>query len=130
MISRAGIVAVTRRVGTAAVLLGAVLTVLIGGFFVYGASKVLDEEPVWAPILGAAGIFAAATGAVCAVLAARDLWRGSLTRRGEFWAWTATLALSLQWLSSVWFFWVAFVCPFITLAAVRMARGPLQSKSR
>jgi hypothetical protein len=40
-------------------------------------------------------------------------------------AWTATLALSLAFFASVWFFYAGVVGPFLTLFAVRLARGPL-----
>ena len=128
MIDRARLVAVSRRVGTAAVLLGALGTVIMGGGFVYGVPNILDEEPVWAPILGVAGILAVLTGAVCAVLVARDLARGSLSRRAELWTWAATLALTLQLFVSVWFAVAGLLCPIITLVAVRTARGPLRSR--
>jgi hypothetical protein len=118
---------IVRRTATGAVALGALLTVVLGGMFVWFAAYVLDEEPVWAPIQGILGAVCVITGAVCIVQVGRDLARGgSLTRRGEWWAWTATTALSLAFFASVWFYYVGVLCPFLTLFAVRWARGPLR----
>jgi hypothetical protein len=117
-----------RRTATGAVALGALLTVVLGGLFVWFAAYVLDEEPVWAPIQGVAGALCVVTGVACMVQVGRDLSRGTLSRRGEWWAWTATIALSLAFFASVWFFYAGVVGPFLTLFAVRLARGPLRGR--
>lgn len=117
---------IVRRTATGAVALGALLTVVLGGMFVWFALYVLDEEPVWAPIQGAMGALCVVVGGVCLVQVGRDLARGTLSRRGEWWAWTATMALSLAFFASVWFFYFGVVGPFLTLFAVRFARGRRQ----
>jgi hypothetical protein len=115
---------VIRRVGTVAILLGALLTVLVGGAVLWSVPATWDDYPSWAPALAVTGIAAVVSGAGCIWLAAPDVLRGALSRRAERWTWVATLALAALSVATVWFAGFALLCPIATLVAVRMARGP------
>jgi hypothetical protein len=116
---------VIRRAGTLAVLLGALLTVVLGGFWVVVAwSGISAGDVVWASLVGLTGSAAVATGVCCLFVAAPDLLRGTLSRRAERWAWIATAAFVVLSFASVWLLYLGVVGPIATLGAVRLARGP------
>jgi hypothetical protein len=75
---------IVRRTAIGAVGLGALLTVVLGGMFVWFAAYVLDDDPVWAPIQGVLGALCVVTGAACMVQVGRDLAHGALSPRGEW----------------------------------------------
>jgi hypothetical protein len=121
---------VTRRAGIAAVVLGALLTVLFGGWLAaVGLSWILDDglwtgERLWRSIFVGAGTAAVASGAYCVFLAAPGLVRGTLSARAERWTWVATAAFAVLSFATFVFFPLGVIGPIATLVALRLARGP------
>jgi hypothetical protein len=111
-----------RRIGIAAIVLGAVIAMLTGAWIIGAA--ISAGEGLWIVVGLATGLAVVATAAACAWLAARDFRAGYLSERAEWWTWTATAAFAVPLLLSVWLFYIGLLGAFASFVAVRLARGP------
>jgi hypothetical protein len=114
-----------RRFAIVVIVLAALVTLLAGGAIIATAIDVAqrNEWGSWPAFGGAAGILGVLTGAGCAYCAARDLPRGTLSRRATLWTWAATAGFTALAFVSVWWFVLGLIGPFVTLAFVRLSGG-------
>ena len=113
-----------RRIGIAAVILGALLTLAVGVVWVFVGLGGYGDGTLWDSISAGIGAVAIVCSLRCLYLAAPGLIRGVFSPRARWWTWTATLAFVALAMSSVWFFYLAFAGPLATAVAIRLASGP------
>jgi hypothetical protein len=110
-----------RRIALGTIALAAIVTAALGAVSVAAGISSVADMTVWASLFIVAGLFALGAGAYCADLAGRDIAPARLSADARRWTWAATAALASLMLVSVWFFYLALLCPLVTAAAVRAA---------
>ena len=115
-----------RRIAIGVIVFAAVVTLLLGGLFIYVAADYSADHrfDLWLALAAIGSIAGIVAGAGSAYFAARDLPRASLSQRARYWTWAATAAFSLLAFVSVWWMLLAVIGPLVTALFVRLSRGP------